>query len=140
MCECSQGSLATCRSQKRLGPSAFTKEPSCAQECTQEYKLSSISQRGQDKQSCRYHVLIGCVSKQHNMQGRAHVGAYPKDSRIAAVIIIVVMQEMDRHCLIPRSHDRDVQFRDHPVCDLIPPASLQHDLHVDRGFNQPMKY
>jgi len=67
------------------------------------------------------------------MQGRAHVGAYLKDSRIAAVIIVVVMQEMDGHCLIPRSHDRYVQFRDHSVCNLVPPASLQHDLRVDRA-------
>ena len=54
--------------------------------------------------------------------------------RVATVIIVVVVQEMDRHCLVPGPHDGNVHLGNHPVGDLIPPAALQHNLHHDQAL------
>jgi hypothetical protein len=57
-------------------------------------------------------------------------GKVVKNLRIATVVIIVVMQEVDGNGLIPGAHDGHVQLRYHSIGNLIPPAPLQHDLRA----------
>ena len=56
-----------------------------------------------------------------------------RGSRIAAVIVVVVVQKVDGHCLVPGPHDGHVQLRNHSVANLIPPTALQHNLHKPRA-------